>query len=430
MIDNLAPLAVAGRLGLAIAMAVFMGLAFEGVYKREQHTSPGGIRTFPLLATLGAMLLLLDPRSLLPFIVGLAAVAIWLYAEIRKTGGAENVQPSLMIPVANLLAYTFGPLALTQPPWITVAVAVIAVLLLEARERLHRLVLQVPSDEVFTLGKFLILVGIVLPLVPDHPVVDWTPISPFQVWLALVAISTLSYASYLLQRYLPSRAGALLPAILGGIYSSTATTVTLARRQRQAAALHTDIAVGIVVATAMMYLRIDAVVAIFNLALATVLLPALLGLFALAALIAWWQWHRRQRADSAGGVTMASVTPPNPLQLGTALTFALLFVVVALASAWVSRSFGQHGVYVLAAITGTTDINPFVLSLAQGGVTDMRLPALATAILIAVASNNMLNACYALLFGGVQACLRPALALFALGLAGLGLALLSPHLTI
>jgi uncharacterized membrane protein (DUF4010 family) len=108
----------------------------------------------------------------------------------------------------------------------------------------------------------------------------------------------------------------------------------------------------------------------------------------------------------------------------------LLFVVVALASAWVSRSFGQHGVYVLAAITGTTDINPFVLSLAQGGVTDMRLPALATAILIAVASNNMLNACYALLFGGVQACLRPALALFALGLAGLGLALLSPHLTI
>src|ERR1700733_2986943 len=77
MLDNLSALDVAGRLGLAIAMAVFMGLAFEGVYKREQHTCPGGIRTFPMLAALGAMLFLLDAKSLLPFVAGLAAVAIW-----------------------------------------------------------------------------------------------------------------------------------------------------------------------------------------------------------------------------------------------------------------------------------------------------------------------------------------------------------------
>jgi uncharacterized membrane protein (DUF4010 family) len=427
MLDNLAPLDVAGRLGLAIAMAVFMGLAFEGVYKREQHTSPGGIRTFPMLAALGAMLWLLNARSQLPFIGGLAAVAIWLYAHIQRAGSTDDARPSLMIPTANLLAYTFGPLALTQPPWITVAAAVTAVLLLEGRERLHRLVLQVAPDEVFTLGKFLILVGIVLPLVPNHPVVAWTPISPFQVWLALVAISTLSYASYLLQRYLPSRSGALFPAILGGIYSSTATTVTLARRQRQAGVAQTDIAVGIVLATAMMYLRIDVVVALFNLPLASLLLPALLALFALATLISLWQWHQRQRAAT---LAMTRVTPANPLQLGTALTFALLFVVVALASAWVSTSFGQRGVYALAVITGTTDINPFVLSLAQGGVTDMSLRALATAILIAVASNNVLNAGYALLFGGVRSCLRPALVLCALGLGGLGLALLYLHSTI
>jgi uncharacterized membrane protein (DUF4010 family) len=421
MLDNLSALDVAGRLGLAIAMAVFMGLAFEGVYKREQHTCPGGIRTFPMLAALGGMLFLLDAGSLLPFIAGVAAVAIWLYAHIQRAGSADGERPSLMIPTANLLAYTFGPLALRQPPWITVAAAVTAVLLLESRERLHRLVLQVAPDELFTLGKFLILAGIVLPLVPNHPIISWTPISPFQVWLALVAISTLSYASYLLQRYLPSRSGALLPAILGGIYSSTATTVTLARRQRQAGAVQTDIAVGIVVATAMMYLRIDVVVAIFNLSLAWVLLPPLLVLFALAVLLAVWQWSHRQRSVP---VKMAELTAANPLQLGTALTFALLFVIVALASAWVSASFGQRGVYVLAALTGTTDINPFVLSLAQGGVGGMPLRGLATAILIAVASNNMLNALYALLFGGVRACLRPALVLIGLGVAGLGIALL------
>jgi uncharacterized membrane protein (DUF4010 family) len=424
MPDNLAPIDEAGRLGLAIAMAVFMGLAFEGVYKREQHTSPGGIRTFPMLAALGSMLFLLEAKTLLPFIAGLAAVAIWLYAHIQRVTAADQERPSLMIPTANLLAYTFGPVALTQPPWMVVAAAVTAVLLLEGRERLHRLVLQVAPDEVFTLGKFLILVGIVLPLVPNHAIVAWTPLSPFQVWLALVAISTLSYASYLLQRYLPMKAGALLPAILGGIYSSTATTVTLARRQKEAGAVRSDIAVGIIVATAMMYLRIDVVVAIFNLSLARVLLPPLLGLFALAVVISSWQWTRRERSTAA---PTDQVTAPNPLQLGTALTFATLFVIIALASGWVSAAFGQRGVYVLAAITGTTDINPFVLSLAQGGVGDMSLRELATAILIAVASNNMLNACYALLFGGIRACLRPALVLSGLGLAALVIALLYLH---
>src|ERR1700722_15396735 len=424
MLDNLSALDVAGRLGLSIAMAVFMGLAFEGVYKREQHTCPGGIRTFPMLAALGAVLFLLAARSLLPFIAGLAAVAIWLYAHIQRAGGADNDRPSLMIPTANLLAYTFGPLALTQPPWITVAAAVTAVLLLEGRERLHRRVLQVAPDELFTLGKFLILAGIVLPLVPNHPIISWTPISPFQVWLALVAISTLSYASYLLQRYLPSRTGALLPGILGGFYSSTATTVALARRQRTAAAPSADIAVGIIVATAVMYLRIDVVVALFNPALARVLCPALAALFVLGAALAYVQWARRTPAAPAAS---AEVPAENPLQLGTALTFALLFVVIALASAWVSSSFGQRGVYALAGITGLTDINPFVLSLAQGGVGGMPLRSLATAILIAVASNNIVNACYALLFGGLRACLRPALVLVGLGIAGLIAAMLYQH---
>jgi uncharacterized membrane protein (DUF4010 family) len=424
MLDNLPPIEVAGRLGLAIAMGLFMGLAFEGIYKRERRTSPGGIRTFPMLAALGAMLFLIDSHTLVPYVVGLGAVAIVLFALVRAACDAQGDPPSLMIPTANLLAYSFGPLAFRQPPWILVSATVVAVMLFESREVLHRLVQKVESEEVFTLGKFLILAGIVLPLLPNHPVVSWTPLSPFNVWLALVAISTLSYASYLLQRYLP-KSGALLPSILGGIYSSTATTVTLARRQKEAAAPHAELAAGIVIATAMMYLRVDVIVALFNTKLALVLLPALGGLFAISILIGLWQWSRRPAEQAADGTRIGSA---NPLQLGTAVTFALLFVTVALASAWVRSAFGQKGVYVLAAITGTTDINPFVLSLAQGGVSDMPLTALATAILIAVACNNILNACYALAFGGARASLKPASVLVGLGSIGLILALIYGHL--
>jgi uncharacterized membrane protein (DUF4010 family) len=263
----------------------------------------------------------------------------------------------------------------------------------------------------------------VLPLLPNHPVVSFTPLSPFNVWLALVAISALSYASYLLQRYLPE-SGALLPSILGGIYSSTATTVTLARRQKEARDRQVELSAGIVIATAMMYLRVDAIVAVFNTGLALTLLPALGGLFAVALTIALWEWLRHKPARP---MPDAKIPAGNPLQMGTAVTFAALFVTVALASAWVRSHFGQKGIFVLAAITGTTDINPFVLSLAQGGVSDMSVTALATAILIAVACNNVLNGCYALAFGAVRQSLRPAAVLIGLGLAGLIVAAVYAH---
>src|SRR6202045_662216 len=248
---ELTPLELAGRLALALGLAVFLGLAFEEVYKRQERSCPGGVRTFPMLAVSGAMLYLIEPQHALAFIFGLLALALWLHAYLRNEPPSPNAT-SLMIPASNLLAYLIGPGALTQPPWMVVAVSVAAVILLGTREQFHRLIQLVPQDELLTAGKFLILVGIILPLVPNQPVTAATPLTPYHVWLAVVAVCTLSYLSYLLQKYVSARNAALLPAILGGVYSSTATTVTLAKRQREAGLARPDLAAGIVAATAVM----------------------------------------------------------------------------------------------------------------------------------------------------------------------------------
>jgi len=421
----MSPLDLAGRIGLALALAVFMGLAFEGIYKREQRTSPGGIRTFPMLALLGALLYLLEPRALLPFLAGLASLGAWLFARLRAEPPGESPGASFMVPAANLLAYCFGPLAITQAPWIVVAAAVTAVLLLEGREFLHRLVRRVSSEEVFTLGKFLILTGVVLPLLPDHPIVRWTAITPFDAWLALVAVSTLSYLSYLAQLLLPARAGVLWSAVLGGLYSSTATTVALARQMRE---LHVksgtrspELAAGIVLATGIMYLRIGAAVAVFNGALALKLLPALLALAALAAAVCGFLWRYK---EPNRGPTIQKLPSSNPLQLGAAVTFALLFVLLTLATGWVRARFGPGAIYALALITGLADVDPFVLSLAQGSAAGMSSSALAAAILIAGSSNNVLKALYALIFGGRRAALIAVTGLIALAAIGFALAAL------
>ena len=416
----LSPPQLAARLALIVGLAVFLGLAFEETYKSEQRAIPGGIRSFPVLAMAGAMLYLIEPVHAFAFIAALPVLAVWLYAFTRAAPvTAETV--SMMIPGCNLIAYAIGPIALLQPPWVAVAVTVAAVLLLSARDALHRLIHVVPRDEVLTAGEFLILVGIILPLVPDKPVTTLTPLTPYGVWLAVVAICTLSYVGYLLQRYLPQRDTALLPAVLGGAYSSTATTVVLAKRLREHGQARADISAGIVAATAVMYVRLGIVIAIFSPRIALTLAPALLALCLCGAAMAAYEWRRAKTRPSDGGL---AVPPTNPLQIPTAAIFAGLLVVISIVSAWVRGAFGESGILTLSAIVGVTDIDPFVLNIAQGGVAGMSIHVLCAAVLIAASSNNLAKAAYAVGFGGANTARRPAVMLLLLALLGIGAAAL------
>jgi uncharacterized membrane protein (DUF4010 family) len=302
---TLPPLELAGRLAMAVALAVFMGLAFEETYKTEERSRPGGIRTFPMLAMCGATLYLIEPAHAFAFIAGLLGLAAWLHAYLR-TAPAKPEAPTFMIPASNLLAYVIGAIALMQPPWVAVALTVAAVLLLGTRERLHRLIHIVPRDELLTLGMFLILVGIILPLVPHEQVSSLTPLTPYGIWLAVVTVCTLSYLSYLLQRYAPIKNAALLPAVLGGAYSSTATTVVLAKRLREAKQAPADISAGIVAATAVMYVRLGVVVAVFDAHFALTLAPA--ALCAIGAALAIYEWRRPRH----GRATDAVPSRPGP----------------------------------------------------------------------------------------------------------------------
>jgi uncharacterized membrane protein (DUF4010 family) len=139
------------------------------------------------------------------------------------------------------------------------------------------------------------------------------------------------------------------------------------------------------------------------------------ALFVIGAIVAMLQYRGASRGPSA-----AAGTPPrNPLEIGAAALFALLFVVISMATEWARAHFGAAGVDTLAAVVGFTDIDPFVLSLAQGGTGAMPVPVAATAILIAIASNNVLKASYAVIFAGWRASLNAAALLVALALAGI-----------
>jgi uncharacterized membrane protein (DUF4010 family) len=406
------------QIALVLGLSLFFGLAFEEFYASELPDRPGGVRTFPLLALAGAGLYLVEPRFALAFVAGLAVLGSWIYAYVRRQIKATTVhtEGDFIVPIANVLAYVLGPIAITQPVWVPITCAVAAVMLLGARKRLHELARTVSTDEYLTAGKFLILVGIVLPLLRDQPPILNTGITPFKIWLAVVAVSSISYASYLAQRYIFPKGGTLISAVLGGLYSSTATTVVLAQRARVDGVSH-DIEAGIIAATAMMYLRVLIVCSIFNTALGRTLAPWL-AILCVAGLILAWIRHRLG-AKPVGDPTL----PTNPLQIGTAFVFAFLLVVVSLAATWVQTHLGREGVLALGAVVGFTDIDPFVLSLAQGGVANVGLVTSAMAILFATSSNNALKAIYTVLFSRRRESLVPAAALALSSVAGIVIAL-------
>ena len=411
------------RFLLLLGLGFFFGLAFEEFYARAGQARPGGIRSFPLLALAGGLLYRLDPQRLLPFCAGLLVLGAWLTVYYWRHAGETDAKGTpnvgLVVPVCNLLAFALGPTALAGPPWLAVGASVAAVLLLTAREQLHGLARRIGIGEIVTAGKFLLLTGLVLPLLPDHPVTTLTSLTPRLVWLAVLAVCTLSYASYLLQRYVAPKGAGLWVAGLGGFYSSTATTVVLARRAAAEPAALAQAQTGIVLATSVMYLRMLAMILVFNRPLAAALAPVLLGLSAagLALAGAWWWWAGRRKAEPG-----AAPPPANPLELGASLVFAALFVAISLASAWARATFGAAGVYLLAAIVGVADVDPFVLSMAEHGPAQLPVAEAAVAILIAASSNNILKAGYAMAFAGPRASAAPVAILAALALAGVAVA--------
>jgi uncharacterized membrane protein (DUF4010 family) len=243
---------------------------------------------------------------------------------------------------------------------------------------------KIDNEELIIFAKFLILSVIILPILPRDNVIPYVSISPFKIWIAVVVVSTISYISYILQKYFLSSSGIVVTAILGGVYSSTATTVVLAKKH-----ISNLIEGSIVLATGIMYIRLLVIIAIFNISLAKSLLLPFVSLF-LASIVIFYML--RGKDDN-----MDTTFNSNPLEIEVAFIFAGLFIIMALVTEYVTSHFGNIGLQMLSGIVGFTDIDPFILSLVQGkyNVTNSDL---IQAILIAVASNNILKAIYTGIF--------------------------------
>jgi uncharacterized membrane protein (DUF4010 family) len=292
---------------------------------------------------------------------------------------------------------------------------VASALLLELKTPLEGLTKRIPSEEIFTFTKFLLLTAVILPILPNQAFGPFQ-INPFKTWLVVVAVSTVSYASYVLQKLTKPRGGPVLAALLGGAYSSTVTTVVLAKRASRENRPHL-FSGAILIASGVMYLRLTILLGLFNRSLMVKLAPSFLGL-ALLALSVGWIWSRRP--DASSEAIKREFEPPNPLELRAAFLFAALFVAILIATHFTVVYLGRAGVYTLAAIMGVSDVDPFIMGMTQATPTLTPLAVGSASILIAAASNNAVKGIYAYVMADRKTGI-PSLCLL-IGLAALGLA--------
>jgi len=404
----------------AVKIALVLFLSFLIGLEREEHKAAngaysfGGVRTFPLIGLIGYSIALVSGTQLLPLAIGFMVIAAFLLLSYWHKLTFAGTVAGVTTEMSGLATFLVGALVYYGHFWIATTLCVASLLLLDLKAVLEKLATSVAPHEILTFAKFLLLSGVILPALPNQEFTQFH-INPFKTWLVVVAISAISYASYVLQLVTKGQGGVVLSALLGGAYSSTVTTVVMAKRAARENRPHL-FAGGILVASGVMYIRLAILLALFNRQLMALLWAPFLVL-AVLAVGGGWLWSRR--ADKNTQDVQREYEPKNPLELLTAFFFAALFLAMLIATQLAVTYLGKAGVNTLAAIMGVTDVDPFIMGLTQAAGKLTPLNVAAGAILIAASSNNVVKGIYAYSLADRKTGVQSLLFLAGLAIAGL-----------
>lgn len=381
------------RFVVALAVGFLVGLEREGGRRQHPHFFFGGIRTFPVVSIFGfacACMAVAGYAWILPAgLISVAAIAVTSYIEKMKTGrfGATS-------ETSVLLTYIAGALACVADVRLPVAIGVIVALLLSEKPLLESYVERLDKNEFLATLKFLLVTVVIYPALPNAEYTIYR-LNPARIWQLVVLVSAVGFMGYILSRKLGPRMGLPVAGLLGGIVSSTAVSVAAGRiagEKPQQAALALRSAL---LASSVMYLRLVALIYIFCGSLAAEV-DWRLGVLGLVGLILALTsgWGHADLADADQG---SLSTLKNPIEIGFALLFALLFVGLRVATAFAYTHLGQMGVWGMGALSGLVDVDPFVLSAVQGALSGRLM---IQAVLIALLVNTMAKGVYFVLLSG------------------------------
>jgi len=410
--------------GLALALGALIGVERERK-KRAGELATGGLRTFALLAEAGAIAAWLSELEGSPWIfaAGGALVTAIMIAGYFMEVRARPEAIGLTTEIAGLVTYLLGGAVLFGEPELAAALAIATTAVLAFKEPLHGLVERIGREDLEAGLKLLLATFIVLPVLPDRAVDPWGVLNPYTMWLLVILISALSLLGYVATRLLGAERGLLVTGLAGGLVSSTAVTLGFARQSRERGGQPSDaLAGGLLLAWAVMFARVGVAVAVvYRPLLSPLLVPmSVMGgtTLALSLVLAW-----RRPQDSAGSLA-SEVRLKNPFRLLASIRFGLFFAVVLMVVELARRYLPAGGIYIVAALAGTTDVDAITLSMAAQAKGNGALDVAARAIVTATLSSTLAKCGLVLALGSPELRRRVAIAtalILASGAAALAL---------
>jgi uncharacterized membrane protein (DUF4010 family) len=392
--------------GLSLVVGLLLGLEREQSRKGDEGDGSflGGARTYPLVALVGSLCVLLGRVAGVWIVVaGFLAVAA-LVAVSYADDVRQSKDRGITTEVSFLLTFLLGGLAATRDvieplprkAIVVASLAVVTTLILSAKPALHGVVRRVSRDDLFATLKFLIVAVVVLPVLPDRPMGPFDVLNPFKIGLMVALIAGIGFIGYVAVRVLGAGRGLGVTGLLGGMVSSTAVTLSFADRARKDARMAPACAVPIVLASGVMFARILIEVAVVHRPLVAALALPMGAMAAGSAAAGTVLFLRSRRGHTSEG----EVSFENPFELGSALKFGALFAAVLVISKAAEVYLGARGMYLAAVLAGTTDVDAITLSTANlarsGGIEEQ---VATTTIVLGAASNTLVKATMAAVIG-------------------------------
>ena len=363
-------LCVVTALACGLLIGIERGFDLRGL---RAGTRVAGVRTFTLVGLASGLAGLAGQfgQSFAAGALVAGCVAVLTVGYANRPGIKRR--PDATTPVAALATVGLGFIAGVGQPGFAVAGAAIVTLILALKAELHGLLDKLDEADVKALARYAVIAGAVLPFLPSGaygPLGAW---NPQKLWLVVVLVTGFSFLGYVANRIFGERHGTIATALIGGAYSSTAVTQSLAQRLGSDTKGGAENA-GIALATAVMYLRAVLLIGILStrvvVPFAIILAPATIAAWAAG----FWLYRKAPKCD-------APSPPGNPIALLPAFGFVLFVAIAAVAAKWAAGRFGEHGIAVLLLIVGSTDIDTAIITL--GGLPPSAISALLAAIAIA-----------------------------------------------
>lgn len=393
-----------------------------GMQRERANSQAAGLRTFAFITVLGTICGLLS-LSLGGWIIAaglLSVAAAMVIANVAKIH-ADAADPGMTTEIASFVMFATGAYIVLGHREVAAVVGGAVAVLLHAKPILHGFVRRMGESEVRAIMQLALITLVILPLLPDRPYGPFDVLNPREIWCMVVLVTGISFGGYIAYRLFGQHAGTVLSGILGGVISSTATTVSYSRRASTAQGHVAAATVVIMLASTVVYARVlfeTAVVA--GTALPEIAPPIviMLGAGVLLSLAAWCIARK-------GNMKL----PPqeHPTELKSAMVFGALYAVVIFAVAAAEHYFSQKGIYIVAAISGLTDMDAITLSTSRMVVNEGLDASTAwRAIIIASIANMLFKAGIVASAGGGRL-LASVAVLFGLHIAlGVGLLVLWP----